>query len=127
MRVFCLKRNSGKYIISVSGVVQTKSTYQIIGNTINFIIAAPAVGAIVEVTTFGPAMTPTGTVVAAGFKGYVSANNAGTAFAATLHTEFTDQIFMGLVQYAALENGNSGSASFGAGPGNYYLSAKWMG
>lgn len=71
-------------IVTVNGVVQQKSKYNVTGTTLSFVTAPPA-SALIDVTTFGPAISSTSSI-AAGSSSQIQFNTNGLLNASPLFT-----------------------------------------
>lgn len=71
-------------IVTINGVVQRKSTYNVSGTTLSF-VSAPALNSLIDVTTFGPAISSTSSI-AAGSDSQIQFNNSGLLNASPLFT-----------------------------------------
>lgn len=68
-------------IVTINGVVQQKSKYNITGTVLNF-VTAPSASALIDVTTFGPAISSTSSI-AAGSDSQVQFNSSGMLMGAS--------------------------------------------
>ena len=72
--------NKNYTLVTIGGVTQEKSRYSVSGTTLTFTVAAPPVGEPIEVMTFGPAITTSGS---GGGTGYNISNGTSSVSVAT--------------------------------------------